>query len=140
MGKTAMCREFCGHFSAPGRLFADRVVLLDEALAGEAEVERSAVGDVPKSDGLQPMMSKLLILDWLGLDLTVGKPSSSSWCHVWACVAHFPGMIGGDKLLRCLSTSLAASLALLSAGGLQVHRDGSRQAQVCVQRDLQENR
>ncbi|CAK9065618.1 unnamed protein product [Durusdinium trenchii] len=31
MGKTAMCREFCGHFSAPGRLFADRVVLLDEA-------------------------------------------------------------------------------------------------------------
>ena len=31
MGKSAMCREFCGHFSAPGRLFGDRIYLFDEA-------------------------------------------------------------------------------------------------------------
>ena len=27
----AMCREFCAYFSAPGRLFSDRALLLDEA-------------------------------------------------------------------------------------------------------------
>jgi hypothetical protein len=27
-----MCREFCAYFSAPGRLFSDRALLLDEAV------------------------------------------------------------------------------------------------------------
>ena len=31
MGKSAMCREFCGYFSSPGRMFANRAFLVDEA-------------------------------------------------------------------------------------------------------------
>eukprot|EP00434_Breviolum_minutum_P006637 symbB.v1.2.005859.t1/scaffold335.1/size242651/10 len=37
IGKSAMCREFCAYFSAPGRLFSHAAFLLDEASFGQGD-------------------------------------------------------------------------------------------------------
>lgn len=121
IGKSAMCREFCAYFSAPGRLFSDRALLLDEtSFCTTNEVDKSThVASIicsklseqlaSTADPISPMPTDVLQLvksmDQLGLWL-LAVDGLSEMSHLsQELIAQLDAMLRSSSSMKLLLTS-----------------------------------